>query len=408
MISYQEAYDIVIKAAQARVMRQEMVDLSAITGYIAAEDMSAPLAIQPFDNSAMDGFAVMRADLEGANENNAALLRVAGMVAAGDNAAAVQIARGTCARIMTGAPVPEGADAVVPVELTEMRDDAVVFKACPHLHDNIRMAGEDFQVGDNVLTKGQKLSAAHILPLASLGIGQVKVFSRARAAFLATGKELVDDLTQPLPEGQIYNTNGPYGVAVLKTLGADCVVSSTIPDEEEAFIKTLEALMAQDLDLVISSGAVSAGEFDFVKAGLEKIGAEILFHKVRMKPGKPNLFARLPNGSLYFGLPGNPAATAVGLRFFVAPALRAMTGQAREISSFAIAETPFKKKPGLSMFLKAVQYIDDEGRLRVSFADGQQSFMVHPFLTANAWAVVPEEATEIRAEERAEIYPLFS
>ena len=159
--------------------------------------------------------------------------------------------------------------------------------------------------------------------------------------------------------------------------------------------------------MIVSSGAVSAGEFDFVWAGLEKAGAEILFHKVKMKPGKPNLFARLPNGCLYFGLPGNPAATAVGLRFFVAAALRAMRGQQVEEPVRAIAATGFQKKSGLSMFLKAVQHIDDGSRLRVSFADGQQSFMVHPFLTADCWAVVPEEATEIKTGESVEIYPLF-
>jgi len=407
MIFYKEACGIVIDAAQKHMMGKKTVALAAMAGYVAAEDVRAPLAIQPFDNSAMDGFAVIRADLAEANENNAAILPVAAMIAAGDSVATVRVEQGTCMRIMTGAPVPVGADAVVPVELTEMQDGAAVFKACPRVHDNIRMAGEDFQVGDTVLTKGQRLSAAHILPLASLGIGQISVFCKPRAAFLATGKELVDDLSQPLAEGQIYNTNGPYGAAMLEALGAECVISKTIPDEEAAFMKTLEELMAQELDIIVSSGAVSAGAFDFVKAGLEKIGAEILFHKVKMKPGKPNLFARLPNGTLYFGLPGNPAATAVGLRFFVGPALRVMTGQEAENPMRGIAETTFTKKPGLAMFLKAVQHIDGESRLRVSFADGQQSFMVHPFLTANAWAVIPEDVTEIRAGDSIGIYPLF-
>jgi molybdopterin molybdotransferase len=407
MISYHEAKMIVAEAAQAHVMTQKTVALSAMAGYVAAENVQAPLAIQPFDNAAMDGFAVIRADLAEANENNMAVLPVAAMIAAGDSVAVSQVERGTCVRIMTGAPVPRGADAVVPVELTEMRDGAAVFKSCPQPHAHIRMAGEDFQVGDNVLTKGQSLSVAHILPLASLGIGQVSVFRKPRAAFLATGKELIDDLSQPLAAGQIYNTNGPYGAAVLERLGAECVLCRTIPDEEAAFVEALEELMAQDLDMIVSSGAVSAGEFDFVRAGLEKAGAEILFHKVKMKPGKPNLFARLPNGCLYFGLPGNPAATAVGLRFFVAAALRAMRGQQAEEPVTAIAATGFQKKTGLSMFLKAVQHIDDGSRLRVSFADGQQSFMVHPFLTADCWAVVPEETAEIKTGDPVEIYPLF-
>lgn len=408
MISYQDACDIVIKTAQNHRLGVTDVPLAGIAGYVSAAEIAAPLAIQPFDNSAMDGFAVISADLAGANENNAAMLKVTGIIAAGDNAAGARVERGTCARIMTGAPVPAGADAVVPVELADIQGDRVVFKTSPSLHEHIRMAGEDFQVGDTVLQKGQKMTAAHILPLACLGIGQVSVFRKPRAAFLSTGKELVDDLFRPLEAGQIYNTNGPYGTAVLNAAGAETVICRTVPDEEQAFIAVLEELMGQDIDLIVSSGAVSAGEFDFVKAGLEKCGAEILFHKVRMKPGKPNLFARLPNGTLYFGLPGNPAATAVGLRFFVVPALRAMTGQPVEKPVIAVAETEFSKKPGLAMFLKSVQRVDGEGLLRVSFADGQQSFMVHPFLTANAWAVVPEGAATVTAGEKVEIYPLFS
>lgn len=408
MISYQDACETVIEAAQNYALRTKVVVLADIPGHVASTQIQAPLAIQPFDNSAMDGFAVISADLAGATENNAVALKMAGVIAAGDGSMTVSVESGTCARIMTGAPVPAGADAVVPVELAEVVDDTVSFKTCPSRDDHIRMAGEDFQVGAPVLKKGQRLSAVHILPLASLGIGQVSVFRKPRAAFLSTGKELVDDLSLPLKPGQIYNTNGPYGAAVLESAGAEIQTSRTIPDEEVGFMEALKELMAQDIDLIVSSGAVSAGAFDFVKAGLEKCGAEILFHKVRMKPGKPNLFARLPNGTLYFGLPGNPAATAVGLRFFVEPAIRAMTGQKTENPFIAIAETAFTKKPGFAMFLKSVQRVDDEGCLRVSFADGQQSFMVHPFLTANAWAVVPEDFAEIEVGEKVEIYPLFS
>ncbi len=407
MISCRDAMDIIRKTAEGRRPETILCPVTGIPGYVAAEDVAAPLSIQPFDNSAMDGFAVIRADLESANENSPAALQVAATVAAGDSADGITVARGSCARIMTGAPVPAGADAVVPVEMAEMQDGTALFKTCPRPFDHIRRAGEDFKKGDAVLVKGQMLGEAHILPLATLGIAEVSVYRKPRAAFLATGKELVDDLAKPLSGGEIYNSNGPYGKAVLERLGAEVVAAETVPDDAEAFADTLQKLAGENLDLIVSSGAVSAGAFDFVRRVLEKNGAEILYHKIAMKPGKPNLFARLPNGTLYFGLPGNPVATAVGLRFFVDAALRAMTGRAAEKPVPAVAETPFSKKPGLQMFLKADARIGEEGRLAVRFSAGQMSFMVHPFLTANCWAVAPEAASEIRAGETVEIYPFF-
>ncbi len=407
MISCKEACDIIYKAAKDRDLRTEMLPLSDISGRICARDVFAPIDIQPFDNSAMDGFAVFRDDLSSSSKNNPVTLAKVGGIAAGDCVSDITLQRGACVQIMTGAPVPAGANAIVPVELVSINEEGVDFFSVPEQGAHIRRAGEDFKEGDLLLQKGQYLDTAHILPLATLGISHVEVVKKPRVAFLSTGRELVDDLSSSLGSGQIYNSNRPYAVALLNDLGVECFESLTIRDEPEDFIGVLSVLLGQDPDMIISSGAVSAGAFDFVKSGLEAIGAEILYHKVKIKPGKPNLLARLPNGTLYFGLPGNPVATAVGLRFFVELAIRAMSGLKNECALEVILEQEYSKKEGLHMFLKGRLIYSKDGNLTVSVLEGQDSFMVSPFLKMNVWVSIPEEITNIKKGDFVDVYPLY-
>lgn len=403
MISYEEAKAFVLTAGQVRGCKSETLAMQNAVNRVCAEDIHAPMDIQPFDNSAMDGFAVRLADL---GENGGALT-CTGTIAAGDAVSVEPVQVGQCVEIMTGALLLLGADAVVPVELTEFQNGQVVFKARPKPGDNIRKAGEDFRKGAEVLKAGQMIHPQYIMPLAALGIDQIKVYKKPRAAFLATGSELVDDLSQNLRSGQIYNSNRPYGLVTLAAMGVECIDAPSMPDDPKRFERFLENLADKDVNIIISSGAVSAGKFDFVRKGLEQVGAEILFHKVNIKPGKPNLFARLPDGTLYFGLPGNPIATAAGLRFFVQPCLRAMMGMEEEKPVSAKAMTPFKKREGLRMFLKARAESGDDGLLTVNFLDGQESFKVSPFLSMNCWAVAPEGKEEIRVGDSVDVYPLY-
>lgn len=404
MISYIDAINIVVKAGRARSCGIETLALQNCVGRVCAGDVKAPIDVQPFDNSAMDGFALRLDDLA----EDGGILKRSGMITAGDAVPEAGIEAGTCVEIMTGAPVSPGAEAVVPVELVDVQGEEVNFKARPEVGANIRRAGEDFKKGMDVLKAGQIIYPQHIMPLATLGIDKIEVYKKPRAIFLATGNELVEDLSQDLKPGQIYNSNRPYGLAALGSMGVECVDAPSMPDDLDQFQAFLGNIAAQDIDFIISSGAVSAGKFDFVRQGLEQAGAEILFHKVMIKPGKPNLFARLPNGALYFGLPGNPVATAAGLRFFVQPCLRAMMGMKNEIPVQAKAMGSFKKRAGLRMFLKARAESGEDGLFRVDLLEGQESFKVRPFLNMNCWAVAPEDVEEIKAGDVVEVYPLYS
>ncbi len=392
-----------IEAGLARRSKTEILAVQEVVGRVAAEDIQAPIDIQPFDNSAMDGFALRLDDL---GEDGGVLKNVM-LIAAGDGVPEDVLQAGACVEIMTGAPTPPGAGAVVPVELVEVDGDEVRFKAQPEMGANIRRSGEDFQKGMEVLRAGQIIHPQHIMPLASLGIDKVEVFKKPRAVFLATGDELVEDLSQDLKPGQIYNSNRPYSMAALEAMGVECLIAPSMPDDPSQFEALLKDLALQDIDFIISSGAVSAGKFDFVRKGLEQAGADILFHKVKIKPGKPNLFARLPNGTLYFGLPGNPVATTAGLRFFVQPCMRVMMGMGEEKPISAKAMTPFKKREGLRMFLKARAESWEDGLLTVDLLDGQESFKVSPFLSMNCWAVAPENVEEIKAGDIVDVYPLY-
>jgi len=403
MILYNEAKAIIQNAGKALGSKTETIVLQESVGRVCAQNIKAPIDIQPFDNSAMDGFAVKMADLEGTG----CTLTKVGTIAAGADVPRVELQAGQCMEIMTGAPVPPGVDTVIPIELVTVNGDQVTFNTLPAAGANIRHAGEDFKQGMDVLSAQQVIQPQHIMPLATLGIDALQVYKKPRGVFLATGDELVDDLTQSLKPGQIYNSNRPYGLAALEAMGVDCVDAPSMPDNAKQFEEFLENISQQNIDLIISSGAVSAGKFDFIRKGLENIGAEILFHKVKIKPGKPNLFARLPNGTLYFGLPGNPVSTAAGLRFFLQPCLRAMVGLGDEQPVKARVAEPFKKRPEFRMFLKSNAYVDKGGDLTVNFLEGQASFMVRPFLEMNCWAVVEEGIDETKAGDSVDIYPLY-
>ena len=402
MISYNEALAIVRSEAAARPLPAETVPLAGIPGRVCAEKLRAPLSVQPFDNSAMDGFAVRAEDLSHASAAHPVPLVSVGIIAAGTTPAAA-LKPGQCMEIMTGAPVPQGADTVVPVEVVEVFGERIVFRETPKPGAHIRRAGEDFQKGDVVLNTGDRLGPQHILPLATLGIGSVPVHRRPRIGLITTGKEIVDDLSRPLKPGQIYNSNAPYASAMLRALGAELMDYGSIPDEPGHFESILSRALTDNLDIIVSTGAVSAGRYDFIRQVLEGNAAEILFHKVKIRPGKPNLFAKLANGPLYFGLPGNPTAVAAGLRFFVWPAVEAMSALEPEQPEMLPLHGDYAKKQGLLLFLKGRK--DPDG---VEILQGQQSFQTRPFLTMNCWVVAAEQSEGLEAGRLVPTYPLLA
>lgn len=407
MITYQDAIKTIQELAQDKKLGTKLVPLMDAVHCVCSDNLVAERDIQPFDNSAMDGFAVRVDDLITASGPDPVMLRKAGVVAAGADVKSIIIEPNTCWHVMTGAPLPKKTEAIVPIENVMVENDSVYFREKPPIGQHIRYAGEDFKKGNALLSAGETITEAHILPLATLGISHVKVFQRPRVLFIPTGTEIIDDLGAPLVEGQIYNSNKYYAMPFLKQCGVDITVAETVRDDPDHFKEILNAAQQEKYDIVVSSGAVSAGAFDFVKPELEKAGAKILYYKIGLKPGKPNLLAQLPSGALYFGLPGNPVATAVGLRFFVAEALRVIRKQKQSSPIYARTMSGFLKKAGLHMILKGRLEYWEDGSVTVDILDGQESFKVSPFLSMNCWIHVPDELQSVKSGEILEVFPLI-
>lgn len=408
MISYPEALRIVIRAARGINLATESLNLDRIVGRICADPVTANRSLQPFTNSAMDGFALRYQDIttHSAQKPN---LRVRATICAGDSPPPSPLPIGACDRILTGAPLPPEADTVIPIEnIEQLTGGEISVTHIPKPGANIRYPGEDITVGKSIIEPGTPIDPGLTLPLAALGISHLRVFHKPRVAVVTTGNEITRELGRELPEGQLFDSNHYYGQAFLRHTNAELVSSTHVLDDLKQFGDHLRHLMHLDLDCIISSGAVSAGaEHDFVRAGLEAIDAQILFHKVAIRPGKPNLFARLPNGTLYFGLPGNPLATAAGLRFFVTPALRAMTRQPDEPALNAQSLNLYKKKAGFSLALLSQCKIDSEQRLMAALPESQASFMTSPLLNSNCWALLNQDSERISPGEMIDIFPLL-
>jgi molybdopterin molybdotransferase len=406
MISYADAL------ASVRQIAAPLAPLTVNARYAAGRVSAAATAglhpVPPFDNSAMDGFALHSADTAAASPANPVTLTVTDLLTAGANAGKLRVAAGGSCEIMTGAPLPAGADTVVPLEQVELQRDAAGRPTAIRLTApvaptrNLRRAGEDFAAAAPLLPPGKLLTPADVMGLAATGCEAVSVYPAPRIAVITTGNELSD--SAQLAPGMIYDANGPYLAAMLPALGADFGGLFRSGDRAEQLIDRISAL--PDVDIIVTTGGVSAGRLDFVPAALEQMGADILFHKVALRPGKPLLFARLADGRLVFGLPGNPIAVAVGMRFFVLPAMRALQHQAPETFALARLTASVGKKPGLTFFAKARAALDDDGRYTVTVLPGQESFKIQPLMAANCWAILPAAAAELTAGTAVEIAPL--
>lgn len=382
----------------------EHVSLAQARGRVLAADLVAPVALPSFDNSAMDGYAVRAAELAGAGPDTPVALPVGADIPAG-RIDVPPLAPGTVHRIMTGAPMPDGADAVVPVEQTDGGVETVRISAVPAPAAHVRRSGEDVQVGDVVLTTGTVLGPAQIGLAAAVGAADLPVFRRPVVLVLSTGSELVAQGT-PLQHGQIYESNGPMLAAAVEDAGGQAELLRFVPDDVDEFLTVLRERVEQgSVDLVLTSGGVSAGAYEVVKDAFTGRGVE--FVKVAMQPGGPQGAGRVEElaGVAVVTLPGNPVSSQVSFEVFVRPALRAVLHHPhpdRPVVSATLSDR-LVSMAGRRQFRRGVL---DAMAGKVQEIGTPASNMLGSMARSDCLVVVPEAVTELPAGSSVEVWLL--
>jgi molybdopterin molybdotransferase len=361
---------------------------------VLAEDVVSPLDLPGFDNSAMDGYAVVTADVAAASEDAPVGLPVVADVPAGSTER-LRLSAGQAARIMTGAPLPEGAEAVVPVEATDGGLDRVELRAPAGEGQHVRRAGTDVRRGDTVLPAGTLLGPAQLALLAAVGRDRVVVQAPPRVVILSTGSELVEPGTVP-GYGQVVDSNGVMLAAAAVDAGARPRLVGVVRDQPEAFLQALESELA-DADLVVTTGGVSAGAYDTVKEVLSKLGT-VWFGKVAMQPGMPQGFGAVgPDATPIFTLPGNPVSAFVSFEMFVRPVIRKLAGHQGLFrrSETAVALDAWSAPAGKLQLARGELGRTEDGRRVVRLTGQQGSHVLGGLARAGALVVVPEQVTRV-------------
>ena len=365
-------------------------------GRVLAAPVVSDIALPPFDNAALDGVALVT---EGRPIAPDRVWEIGARLGAGEPAPQDDA---EAWEIMTGAPLPSRADTVVPLEHLDRLASSASGVSRVRVRDdvvpgaNLRRRGEDVQPGQCVLPAGHVVDAGALMLLAGLGIAAIRVVRRPRVALLVTGREIAR-IGEPLPIGSIHDATSPWLVHALSAAGADAVRITHVGDDVAAFQAALDAALADGVDLVLSTGAVSKGCYDFVPAALAVRDADMLFHGVAMRPGKPVLAARLRNGPTFVGLPGNPLSTAATFRFLVEPLLRAWLGLPAEPRRRVPLARHCDKREGLLTALHGTLRCDAEGRLRAHVSDAQASFRLLPFSRSSVWITLPADVRRVDA-----------
>ncbi len=410
MLSVEEARDRILSYfSQLEPEETELVDALDM---VLAEDLTAPFDVPPLANSAMDGYAVVSSDLASASETSAVELPVAFSIAAGQIPES-DLSSGSVARIMTGAPVPDGADAVVPFEDTDElerrkngsgNEDRIGINLAAEPGDNVRVAGEDIARGELVLRSGTLLRPGAIGVAASLGRASVQAYRRPIVAIISTGDELLSP-GEPHQAGKIYNSNAYSVAAEVKRYGGVPLMSGIARDTIESLQERLaEAL--ETADMVVTSAGVSKGDYDVVKDVLAKNG-EIALWSVRMRPAKPLAFGTLdgPGGRKvpHLGLPGNPVSAMVAFEQFGRPAIHTMMGRnlQQKPSVHVVLDDPVNNYDGRRVYARVFVYRDEDGTLRARSTGTQSSGALTSMAVANGLAICPDDVSKIDAGETA-------
>jgi molybdopterin molybdotransferase len=393
MITYKEAINKLWTVAEMCPPKIGKISILDSLNRIVANSVIANSNLPSFDNSGLDGFAFRYKDGGSSRFFNS-------VNKAGDEPLEKPLARGEAVQIMTGAPLPQGADSVIAIEDTRVDGNTVHFQKIPVSGQAVRKKGTDFTQGKNYLTKGTRLEPKHIMALAALGIDKINVFENLKVSLISTGSEIALTTNSDLQPGKIYNSTMPLLKLLAERDGVDFTYSGNIGDDPRAFQKVVEKILLQQPELILTTGAVSMGTEDYVPKIFDKVKIKKLFHRVAIKPGKP-IWCGYKGKTFVLGLPGNPLSSYIGWKFFVNPYIRKVyfmpDVSKREVSLL----NEVKKPKHLRCFYKA--NLEENG---VRVLEGQESYKISPLLNSNCFAVLPEGKSVFKKSERVEVYDL--
>jgi len=410
MISYKKAISFINK--NSIKLPSKKISIEKALSKISAKDVMSPSKYPSFNNSAFDGFALASKETKGLNLKKIKKFKILKTIAAGDNPKIGKYKKNSTVEIMTGALIPKQFDTIIPVEKvkyfpSKKKPTHIILDRNLKKFEYVRFGGEDYKPGNLVVKKGEQIQANHLITFAALGIKEISVKKVPKIIFFGTGNEIVHYKKKNIPIWKVRNSNNLYFSVFGKSLNLEIIDGGVIKDNEPYKLKkALQKTMKSDIDLFVTSGAISAGKFDFIPKFIKQFGFQNKFKGAKIKPGRPIMLSKFKN-KLFFGLPGNPISMVVGFRFFIYPLIRNMLGMNKEKTFKAKLLNKYSKRKDFTHFLRCSFTVTKKGSCEVKILKGQQSNKLKALTEANCWGIFESGKAKFKPGDFVECLPLI-
>jgi len=410
MISYKKAISFINK--NSIKLPSKKISIEKALSKISAKDVMSPSKYPSFNNSAFDGFALASKETKGLNLKKTKKFKILKTIAAGDNPKIGKYKKNSTVEIMTGALIPKQFDTIIPVEKvkyfpSKKKPTHIILDRNLKKFEYVRFGGEDYKPGNLVVKKGEQIQANHLITFAALGIKEISVKKVPKIIFFGTGNEIVHYKKKNIPIWKVRNSNNLYFSVFGKSLNLEIIDGGVIKDNEPYKLKkALQKTMKSDIDLFVTSGAISAGKFDFIPKFIKQFGFQNKFKGAKIKPGRPIMLSKFKN-KLFFGLPGNPISMVVGFRFFIYPLIRNMLGMNKEKIFKAKLLNKYSKRKDFTHFLRCSFMVTKKGSCELKILNGQQSNKLKALTEANCWGIFESGKAKFKPGDFVECLPLI-
>ena len=412
MIKYQEAIKIINKISLN--LSDEKISTLDSLNRVCAKDILSPTKNPLSDNTAFDGFALLAKETRGLSRRKIKKFKILKSISAGDNRKIKNYKKNSSVEIMTGAAIPKPFDSIIPVEKvkyfpSKQKATHIIVDHKVRKFSFVRFAGEDFNFKDIVIRKGELIQPKHIMALTTLGIKNLYVKKKPKIIFFGTGNEIVDYKKRNISNWQVRNSNNHFFMSFGKSLHYQIIDGGVIKDNQQNKLKEkLKKSIKSDIDILATSGAISAGKFDFIPGLISKLGFKTYFKGVSIKPGRPIMLSRFKRKEkLFFGLPGNPISSAAGFRFFIYPLLRKSLGMLKEKKFKAKLINKYTKRKDFTHFARCLLNVNSKGLVELRVLKEQQSHRIKSFAKANCWGIFPNGKKQFKSGDIIEWVPLI-